>query len=435
MPWGTLRDMVLGQAKGLVNTGLSPVAIDFGTGSLKILQVHRGETGSSLVAAAALPTPEELLNDPAKRLAFQAEGLARLIKTGGFKGKRAVCAIPGSLSFTKHMKVPKTDGAPIKAIVEAALVQQYGCLPSQMVFRHVEIADIPNPSGGVQTEVVCIAATRELVERLMQALNKAGLQPVGMHAEQLALLRAFEPLSRRADDKKSTTLMLDIGAGATTLLIAHGTTLVFSKRIDMGGKFLDEAICRQTHCTIEEARAQRREMDATILASSGPTQAQPTLTREGTLTMSGSLEATVTRGERIDARANSSGAGADRRGVATDVFSPELSTQPLRAFSPPKADLREPLEILTDDIGLSLRYYSSLFPTKPVERAVFVGGEAVHRGLCQHIARAIRLPAQVADPLAAVARTGKETTPGVDLKQPQPGWAVVLGLCLAPTDL
>ena len=64
-----------------------------------------------------------------------------------------------------------------------------------------------------------------------------------------------------------------------------------------------------------------------------------------------------------------------------------------------------------------------------------MGGESRHLGLAQHIARTLRLPAQVADPMAGVARTGKETTTGVDFRQPQPGWAMCLGLCMSPTDL
>lgn len=84
---------------------------------------------------------------------------------------------------------------------------------------------------------------------------------------------------------------------------------------------------------------------------------------------------------------------------------------------------------------MSLRYHASLFPRNPVERAVFVGGEARHAGLCEHVARSLRLPAEVADPTARLARAGNEACVGVDLSCPQPGWAVPLGLCLGPTDL
>ncbi|MBC7835562.1 MAG: hypothetical protein H7Y88_10760, partial [Phycisphaerales bacterium] len=98
-------------------------------------------------------------------------------------------------------------------------------------------------------------------------------------------------------------------------------------------------------------------------------------------------------------------------------------------------DLSEPLEALTDDIAMCLRYHDSLFPGRKINRAIFVGGEARHRGLCQHVARTLRLPAQVADPLSRLARTGGERCTNVDMKLPQPGWAVPYGLCISPTDL
>jgi Tfp pilus assembly PilM family ATPase len=84
---------------------------------------------------------------------------------------------------------------------------------------------------------------------------------------------------------------------------------------------------------------------------------------------------------------------------------------------------------------LSLRYHESLFPGRKIERVIFLGGESKSRSLCQNVARVLKLPAQLADPLARVGRSGNEPVVGVDLKQPQPGWAVALGLALSPTDL
>jgi Tfp pilus assembly PilM family ATPase len=124
-----------------------------------------------------------------------------------------------------------------------------------------------------------------------------------------------------------------------------------------------------------------------------------------------------------------------RTGQAPPGLTPDLTAQPSVAVSPPRADLSEPLEILTDEISMCLRYHESIFPERRVDRAIFIGGEARHIGLCQHIARTLRLPAQVADPMAGIARTGSEPTAGVDFRQGQPGWALALGLCLSPTDL
>lgn len=94
----------------------------------------------------------------------------------------------------------------------------------------------------------------------------------------------------------------------------------------------------------------------------------------------------------------------------------------------------EPLEILADEISMCLRYHSSLFPDTQISKVIFLGGESHHSGLCQFIARAVRLPGQTADPMARVARSGTEMVVGVDFLNPQPGWVVPLGLCLSPTD-
>jgi hypothetical protein len=98
-------------------------------------------------------------------------------------------------------------------------------------------------------------------------------------------------------------------------------------------------------------------------------------------------------------------------------------------------DLTEPLRALTDEVSLCVRYVEGLFPEKRVSRLIFVGGESRHMPVCQHVARALRIPAHGADPLAKVSRTGSEPTPGIDLNSPQPGWCVPVGLLLGPLDV
>ena len=94
-----------------------------------------------------------------------------------------------------------------------------------------------------------------------------------------------------------------------------------------------------------------------------------------------------------------------------------------------------PLNQLASELDLCRRYFESAFPTKPIDRLIFVGGEAKHRSLCQHIAREMSLSAQIGDPLIRMGRTtnvGIES--GLDRRQSQPGWAVAIGLTLGPTS-
>lgn len=425
MALGDWRKRMMGEAKGLI--GGLPIAVDFGVAALKVLQIAAGEP-ATLVAAASLPTPDDLMADSAKRLAFQLDALPKLVKGLPLRGRRAVCALPAAQVFCKHMQFQAEPGASIASLVRSAVAAQFGCDPAALVLRHFEVGQIGRLG---KTEVICMAARRDTVERLMRGFKDARLDPVGMHVEFTAALRAFDSIHRRDEDRHNTTLYLDIGAGSTKVSIAHGRDLAFCRAIDLGGRHLDAVIAKQLKIELGEARAHRLQMSELVRRPAPAPAAEPA--GAGMALLNAAMRQA---GALPEPEPAATAVMEDRRqGLPPAGFSTDLARQPPAQIGPAAADLSEPLEILTDEIALCLRYYESVFPERRIDRAVFIGGEARHVGLCQHIARTLRLPAQVADPMAGIARTGDEPTPGVDFRQPQPGWAMTLGLCLSPTDL
>lgn len=397
----------MGSNLGLGNTLGMPIAIDFGTGALKILQVNTGQP-PAMQAIVCLETPQALIGDNKRRMEFQLSALPKLVKKGGFKGKRAVCSIPAWQTTCKHLQFPRQDGVPLAQLVAAAIPQQLGVDPASLVYRFIEVSNKEKSNNKV--DVVLIAVERAVVDRLMETLVEAKLEPVGIQSEFMCTVRAFDDIHRRLEDNKANTLYLDIGASTTKVMITHGRTLVFARMIDVGGRHLDAAIAKQMNVDEVTARQMRLALDAETEKLFAPAVTPaPAAAAE----------------PEVDRRKDQSPPG----------FTDDITKQPTVAVAPAGANLLEPLEIITDEVRLCLRYHASQFPGQKVDRIIFVGGESRHRGLTQHIARVLKLSAQIADPLARVARTGTESVLGIDLKQPQPGWAVALGLCLAPTDL
>jgi len=389
-----------------------PIAIDFGVGSLKVLQLANGEK-PTLVAAAAVRTPDHAINDHAKRLAFQADILPELLKNAGFRGKRAVCAIPAGQMFCKHLQLQKADGVDVGLLVRTAVSEQLACHPDALIYRHVEAKGAECPGGANKSEVVCMAAGRALVNKLMGAIKSAKLDPVAMHPEFTALLRAFELMYESSGgvggeggcdegeggvggDANEPVLHLDLGYGSTKVLISHGGSLVFARTIALGGRHLDEAVSEQLGCAMAEAR--QRRLSLASLAPAG-------------VASSAGVERTV---RTLGAVASLALAGEDE------------GRQP---------DLSEPIECLTDEVSMCLRYHEQLYPGRRIRRAMFVGGEARHHALCAAVARRLRMPAHTGDPFAGLGRTGPVQARGVGVDEAQPGWAVALGLALSPTDL
>lgn len=440
-------------AMSTINGNVLPIAIDFGVSSLKVLQLSAGDA-PALVAAAALPTPENFLTDPAKRFEFQFKALPRLIKSVGFKGKRAVCGIPAGQMFCKHMQFPRAENIDLAELVKQAVPTVLNCAPEALVYRHVAVegatpvgamGNTPGPGGpgapgGAKQEVICLAASRHFVGQLMEAIRDAKLEPVGMHPECFATVRAFEQINRRDADQNVVTLYLDIAYGSTKVWIGHGNRLVFAKTIAVGGRDLDQAVARSLDIDLATARAKR--LNAAILVAEPRRPVAPAAAASptpGGLAMLAAAMAKDVPGRPADAAAaEESGAVVTeeerRRAGLAPGLTTDLASQSPAPVAPPEFDVREPLEMLTDEIAGCLRYHQALFGGRRVDRVIFVGGESRHRGLCQHVARKIRVPAHVADPLARMARTGREPCHGIDFGAMQPGWAVAFGLGLCPTD-
>jgi Tfp pilus assembly PilM family ATPase len=420
-------------SSSVVSPPAPPIAIDFGTAGLRLLQISSAEP-PQLIAAAFSPTPEKLLGDPIARLDHQFASLPALVKAGGFSGRRAVCSLPASHTFCKHLQVPAEAGITPAESARGLVAAQLGCMSDSISFRAIETGATP----GGKSELIALAVAQAVIKRAMDAMRAAKLDPVGIHPECLALLRCFDHITRRTDDHDTVTLYLDLGAGGTRVFIAHGQGLVFAKSIGIGGHFLDQTAARQLKCPLEEARRQRLAIAAITAPSrtdlsdvgAGVMAAGKTLARKPLAAAASEAKP----GEAPQADGNVATA-TDHRAIMppphTETVEPPKSS-PMRGQ---RLDLSEPLDTLTDEIGLCLRYHQSVFPGKRLSRVVFVGGEARHTALCQHIARVLKTAAHVADPLARVGRSGHEVTTGVDLREPQPGWAVAMGLCLSPTDL
>lgn len=413
-----------------IRAGLpSPIGLDFGAGSLKLLQIQPGEP-VQLLAAACLETPANLLSDNLKRLEYQFQALPKLVKQSGFKGKRAMCALPAWTTICKHIQFARTDGMPLPALINGAIASQLNADPENFVARHIEVGN-GSQTGG-KTEVILIATPREIINRLMRAMLDAKLEPVGMHSEFDANLNAITSLMKRSEDQHKTTLIVDLGTSATRVMIAHGWTAVFARVIELGGRHLDETIARQLSCSVSEARKQRLALDRALTTPVTPIAVSRARVAEE---VEKPAAAAATVGNPIGFAPPA--VREERRGgtAVQPGLSMEIGQQETVAVAPEGTDVHEPLEILTDELQMSLRYHAAQFPGRRLDRLIFLGGESRHRGLCQHIARTLRLPSHMADPLVCMARTGDEPSVGVDFRLAQPGWTAAIGLCMSRSDL
>ena len=174
---------------------------------------------------------------------------------------------------------------------------------------------------------------------------------------------------RRTNDAARTIMFVDMGSASTQVVLSHGTRLVFARNLPMGGRQLDQAVADGMDVSLSQAHSIRWDL------------------------LKGHNE-----------------------GPAEDELHRLLDA---------------PLNSMADELTQCLRYYESAFRNQSVERAIFVGGQAYDKRLCQSLAQRLNLPAQVGDPLVRVKLAEGAVMPtSMDSRQPQPNWAVAIGLSL-----
>jgi hypothetical protein len=116
------------------------------------------------------------------------------------------------------------------------LIQRFNIDPSRMVVRSHRVGKLIK-DGSTMYQVVCIAARRDAVMKYIELANRCKLEVVGMHSEPIAIVRAH-PLLAGKETGSGTTCYIDIGAGMTKLIVAHGQELAFAKTVHACGNQL-----------------------------------------------------------------------------------------------------------------------------------------------------------------------------------------------------
>jgi type IV pilus assembly protein PilM len=426
----------------------SPIGIDFGSDCLRMAQLQVVDGEPRIVAAASADVPAHVRNDPAARASFFVETTKDLLAQGKFKGRQAVLALPAAQMFIQHLRIPKMDDEALKKALPWEARGKLPIDPTQAVMRHTVAGEIYQDSEP-KDEVILMAAARDTVNILLASAQKAKLDVVGMNVEPMAIVDCFGHVYRRKTDQKSVVCFIDIGWKSSRAVIAEGAHILFARTIPIGGEHLNRAVAQALGVGAEEAKLLRIKL----------CQAQPSLdehrAKQEIRPEQAKVDAAATEGFAL-LNASLAAAEKDRRSTsiaggnvaaaaaparpATVIPSkpnkgPKLPADPSEQAVLVEEALHEPLGRLIDELGLCRRYYEATFQNKPVEKLIFVGGEAKQRRLCQHVAREMQLAAQVGDPLVRMGRIsdiGIET--GIDRRQPQPGWATAIGLSLGPVS-
>ncbi len=381
----------------------SPIAIDFGSDSLKMLQVIPRDR-PEVVASALFAIPDGVRQNPGERLAFLEGAVRQGLKEQPFYGKKVMCSLPAYQTLTQNLELSKChDDAAYLEEIHQELIEKFSVDPSRMVIRWYPMTQLVR-DGASKQEVLCMAAGEEIVMGYLDLAKNCKMEVVGIHAEQFAMVKSFGYLFRRESDREAmaANMYIDLGGATTKVTVTHCTDVAFAKTIHLGGNHLTLAYAKKRGLSFADAREERillakgKQISAGVVAEPAP----------------------LAVGERRDE--SHAVSGLNQLGM-TEV----------------KGEVEEDtLDMIVDELQMCVRFHQHLYPEKSIEKLIFLGGESQHMSTCHKIAKTLRIKAQLGDPLARLDVDSLDRLPEkLGRDRSEPSWAVVMGLCLSEANL
>ena|GEM_PF-6588670 len=365
---------------GIRTKWISPIGLDIGHDSIKMLQLERLKSQLRVRGAAKVRFPESLrVQDGGgyRRYHFLVDSIARMWKSGSFKGRDVIIGLP------KH-----------------SYDVSYLCLPDQMPQTHplliqraqeqLGLADAssriePFPSGQVregnallhQYVVFGMNDQSWLEQRMMledMHFHSIEADPIPCAFYRQLILSYSDDLSRNRP-----IVGVDIGGSTSTVIILNDRTLRWVRHIEIGGEDWTNPIVKKLQLSTDEALQLR-------------------------------MRSLSNSSDRLKADRSKSGRDKVDR-VLQDI-------------------IRETVEELAQEIQLGLNYYGRRYQAQQPREIVVFGGEAACPIVLGLLEQRLKMKVNIGRCFEGISLGSGEIR---DVSaSPYSEWSTAIGLCLRP---
>jgi type IV pilus assembly protein PilM len=252
------------------------VGLDIQPGFVAAVQAR---VNGSIMAeqAATLPLPADTVRDGEVMDQDALGETLRELFAGSGLGKRVRVGIANQRTVLRTLELPPvTDHKELAAAVRFQAQEQVPMPLSNAVLDFHPLGIVDTPAGPRQ-RVVLVAAQRDMVERLLQAVRQAGLNAEGVDLSAFALIRS---LYRPDADQVGRILYLNVD-GLTNLAIAEGPICRFTRVVGSGLEGMAVELAERRSIPLVDARELLAAVDLRVPAHAEEPVEAPDAQAEG----------------------------------------------------------------------------------------------------------------------------------------------------------
>jgi len=346
----------------LRRNSMRPIGLHWGPRSVTMAQLAGPLDQLETHALARADLPCDDSTESAEHDHVIAETITKLLADHHFKGRRVVSCLGSEELFLQNVRLPQLPPEEVEKVVCWEAEERLPYPVSEAEIRHLLAGEV-HQDANIKQEVILMACHQGVLKRHLGVLEQAGLTVEAIDVEPCAILRGTGGAESESAVRHAC---LHLGENATAVIFADGARILFLKYVNCGGTHLDQAVARHLDLSLAEAARMRMSVMMT-----------PSLDTENEV----------------------------HRSVI--------------------AAIRSPLETLSAEIELCLRYFKVTFRGKPLEKILVTGHEATP-WLAEFLENNLRTSCELGNPFQLLAKW--PTSPSVLERLGQ--WTTAIGLSL-----
>ena len=223
--------------------------IDIGNRALKAIRLSPGPEGLVIDDFDVVEHEQVLSNAGDNRESLITSALASFVQRHDLKGAPVAIGVSGQSSFARFIKLPPVEPKKIPEIVRFEAIQQIPFPLDEVEWSYQLFQDEQSPD----VEVGIFAMRKELVNQHITIFTDMGVNVQVVQMNPLAVYNAMYYDQRL----KGTTMLIDLGAENTDLIIAEGET-IWLRSIPIGGNNFTESLVKAFKLKFPKAEELKR---------------------------------------------------------------------------------------------------------------------------------------------------------------------------------
>ena len=231
------------------------VGLDVGSGLLKLADVLPTKTGYYLdhfseIALDKGTIEDGILVDPDALM----EKVKALLKGTRLQRKALVVSLSGHAAIAKKVSFPEMEEAEMREMIHDEAGKYLPFDNMDDVNYDFQIIG-PNEFNDTQLDVMLVAAKKDIITDLVEAIESAGMTVMIMDVDTFCLETIYE--ANYDFEPHDVVVLVNIGASITNINVLKGNLSMFTRDFTLAGNTMTEAIASAYNLSFEDAEAMK----------------------------------------------------------------------------------------------------------------------------------------------------------------------------------